>query len=137
MEPFDTYAREWPVIAHAPLSAVTIIMASLAAGAGLAAIHFRGRIETVRDRLKLRDEQLASLREKLQNAPNAEAALRAATAELEKQRRLAEKEKRNALEPRIRLSRDDGIVSEQADISRPRAGFRGVHIYRNPDELDR
>ncbi|MDB5496566.1 MAG: hypothetical protein JWP28_597 [Phenylobacterium sp.] len=101
MEPFDTYVREWPVISHAPLSAATIILASIAGGWGLAQLHFRGRLETLKERVQLRDDQLAALGDKLENAPNAEAALVAAKAELVKQSRLTDKGKRGGYDDQL------------------------------------
>jgi hypothetical protein len=71
VEPFDTYVREWPVISHAPLSAVTIIIASGAAGFGLGYFVFRERLETLRERLTQRDERIAELLTK----PPAQAAI--------------------------------------------------------------
>jgi hypothetical protein len=105
MEPFATFQREWPVIANAPWSAMALFASGLGIGWGAAWIHFRGRIETLDGRVKLKDDHLAALRGGIENAPNDEAAIIAAKAELAKQERLRIKQG----EP-LYLVADDGLT---------------------------
>lgn len=89
------------MISHAPIT--SIAAAFILAVMCWAALRWRyggiiaglgGTIEGLKERLALRDEQLTTLEKKIVDAPDAEAAVLAAKAELAKQHRLAMKEER-------------------------------------------